>query len=306
MICCIFASLQLEAQTNTVFYGPSPYFDFNGAKPGVGTNYSPFADQLFTWFYLETFQEGGLTVPGVTASYGFPISSIGADSVDGDNGTIDGSGRPGVSWFIWGNNSVTFSFDKDALGAFPTHAGVVWTDVGLKDSNQSTGYGNVIFEAFGSDTNLLGVTGPVWLGDGSVASETEEDRFFGVSDNRGIAAIRITMPDSKDWEVDHLQYGRQAVIVGGVPADIQLSPTNSAAALISWPSQSNTLYQVQWAAELGTVSNTWRGVNLWALEVDTNTMRNVGSAVVGGGSTNAVYDSIVGPDKRFYRVMVVQ
>jgi hypothetical protein len=53
----------------------------------------------------------------------------------------------------------------------------------------------------------LATIGPVTLGDGFATGGTEEDRFFGVSSLGGIESIRISMPMSVDWEVDHLQYG---------------------------------------------------------------------------------------------------
>jgi hypothetical protein len=306
-LCCIVILMQLplDAQTNTVFFGPTPYLDFNGAKPGVGMNYSPFAEILFTYFYLETFEEMALTVPGVAASSGITASPQPyEDSVDGDDGVIDGYGYSGYSWYSQ-STKVTFTFDKDILGGFPTHAGIVWTDVGF-DGHGGYGYGNVIFEAFGSDSNSLGVIGPFWLGDGLATGETPEDRFFGVSDSRGISAISITMPDSTDWGLDHLQYGREAAIVGGASASIKLLPTNSPAVQVSWPSQSNALYQVQWTTHLGTGSNVWRTLSLWNLDADTNVERNIGAAIVGDGSTKAVSDFIEGREQGFYRVILIQ
>jgi hypothetical protein len=39
------------------------------------------------------------------------------------------------------------------------------------------------------------------------AGDTAEDRFFGAVSAGGISRFVIRMPNSNDWEVDHLQYG---------------------------------------------------------------------------------------------------
>jgi hypothetical protein len=123
----------------------------------------------------------------------------------------------------------------------------------------------------------------VVVGDGSDAGGTAEDRFFGVYYTNGISAIRIAMHGTSDFEVDHLQYGRGAKVVGGAEASIRM------AVQISWASASNATYQVQWAGRL-----------------DTNTRRNIGAPVLGNGTTNAVYDPLGLGDSRFYRVLQIQ
>jgi hypothetical protein len=181
------------------FLGPTPYLSFDD---------SPFKGVAMDWFYLEDFEDGLLNTPQVTASAGdvgvappWPT----ADSVDGDDGVIDGNGNNGWSWYSYGSHAFTFSFSADALGRLPTCAGIVWTDVGYSD--YGFGYGHVVFEAFDAQGDSLGSVGPVLMGDGSAYGETGEDRFFGVTSSAGISAIQITMPESTDWEVDHLQYG---------------------------------------------------------------------------------------------------
>jgi prepilin-type processing-associated H-X9-DG protein len=163
------------------------------------------------YFARETFEDGVLNVPGASASAGFATApGATTDSVDLDDGLIDGDGTAGRSWYAAGN-SVTFTFDPAALGGLPTHAGLVWTDVG-QVSTGTFGSGTVVFEAFdGTGASLGGVN--VLMGDGSVRGETPEDRFFGaISLLTGISKITISMPGSTDWEVDHLQYGRVVVI----------------------------------------------------------------------------------------------
>lgn len=177
------------------FLGPTPY---------LSTADSPFLTDINGGrVYLETFECGALTVPGVTISGGtiIPPGFAGSiDSVDGDDGAIDGSGLNGHSLFGSGPVGITFTFNQTTLGAFPTQVGIVWTDGG----------GTTTFEAFDSAGVSLGVIGPVAIADGSNSGTTAEDRFFGVTFAGGISAIKISNT-SGGIEVDHLQYGLYTV-----------------------------------------------------------------------------------------------
>lgn len=172
---------------------------------------SPFSALTFDYFLLENFESGSLAVPGVTASAGI-VAGPGnlTDSVDADDGSIDGSGVAGHSWFSAGMaGAIVFTFDSGALGGLPTHAGLVWTDVGF--TNAQNGIGRVQFEAFDARGNSLGEIGPTTVGDGNASGGTAEDHFFGVIFEGGIAQIVLTSLDSMDWEMDHLQFGRRAI-----------------------------------------------------------------------------------------------
>jgi hypothetical protein len=127
--------------------------------------------------------------------------------VDADDGSIDGSGASGYSYYSADNPSLTFTFNAAALGGLlPTHAGIVWTDVGFSDFG--LGFGHVLFEAFDENGVLLPGGLPMTpVGEGLFSGQTEEDEFFGVIHAGGISKFTITMSDSRDWEVDHLQYG---------------------------------------------------------------------------------------------------
>ena len=177
--------------------GPTPYVSFAD---------SPFNGTAFGPFYLEDFETGSLLTPGVTASSGVVLSpgSL-TDSVDGDDGAIDGSGIGGHSYVV-NANTLLFTFDALALGGhLPTHAGIVWTDIGF--DGVSFGVDGVSFSALDENGDSIGSIGPFLLGDGSPSGGTAEDRFFGVTNAGGISQIQITMSNSSDWEVDHLQYG---------------------------------------------------------------------------------------------------
>ena len=189
----VFATLSGLAPSVTsaqTFLGPTPYL-CKGDSPFIA---SINAGTTF----LETFESGALTVPGVTASTGSVVGPGGlTDSVDCDDGTIDGSGTNGHSFFSGdGASGITFTFHADVLGHLPTQAGIVWTD----------GAGTTTFEAFGPTGTSLGTIGPVSIADGSFSGTTAEDRFFGVTFAGGISAIKISNT-SGGIEVDHLQYG---------------------------------------------------------------------------------------------------
>lgn len=191
--------------------GPSPYLSFNDSPFRRGT--------FFSYFYLENFEDGALNTPGVTSN---SISVLNpaplTDSVDADDRLIDGSGTDGHSLYSNNNSSITFTFDRLPLGSLPTHVGIVWTDVGF--ANPTNGFDLVTFEAFDPFSISLGITGPISLGDGVFGGQTAEDRFFGAINESGISKIIISMSNSTDWEVDHLQYGSVGVpepltILGG-------------------------------------------------------------------------------------------
>jgi hypothetical protein len=166
---------------------------------------SPFASTTFSYFHLEDFEDGALNVPGVAIGSGFVLGPARlTDSVDADDGAIDGNGNGGHSWYT--TQPLTFTFDAGVLGHLPTHVGIVWTDVGFVNDGGQLGVSLVEFEAFDALDQSLGTTSSV-LGNGDAAGDTAEDRFFGAVYSGGISRFVIRMPNSSDWEVDHLQYG---------------------------------------------------------------------------------------------------
>jgi hypothetical protein len=193
--------------------GPSEYLCFDtDATTATGdceNKDSPFANLNFLgFFHVEDFQDGALNTPGVSETGAnsvepdiFPPGLT--DSVDEDDGAIDGSGNTGGAgrslFSISGRGGIEFTFDEVELGMLPTHVGIVWTD----------GRGTIDFEAFDD----LGAPIPecTLSGDHSggidFTGATDEDRFYGCVNATGISSIMISNGIG-GIEVDHLQYGK--------------------------------------------------------------------------------------------------
>ncbi|HET8578911.1 MAG TPA: PEP-CTERM sorting domain-containing protein [Methylomirabilota bacterium] len=207
----------------TTLFGPTPYlcFDTATAPAGCGGADSPFKSLSFSYFFLETFEDHLFNVPGVTASAGGVTSVVFGpsihDSVDADDGAIDGSGLLGDSFFSSsGASGITFTFSAAILGALPTHVGIVWTDGAGTISFSASGLGGAL-----APCTIVGYSDP-GSPDGSVSGTTAEDRFFGCSDPGGISSISISN-SSGGIEVDHLQYGLLGAGPGpSVPAPASL------------------------------------------------------------------------------------
>lgn len=189
---------QLTMTEPVKMFGPLPYLE---------TLNSRFPCEGATVFALYDFENNDPLTPGATNN-GTLSSSFGPgliDSVDGDDGVIDGicSPRDGGTNCnaLWGGGSVTFTFTSTDGGPLPRFFGAVWTD----------GEGEVFFEAFDVDGGLLGRVGPVSeagvFPDNTVQSSTSEDRFFGVVSNQDLGSVRIGNT-AGGVEVDHVQFGR--------------------------------------------------------------------------------------------------
>ncbi|MBS1705367.1 MAG: hypothetical protein JST40_05800 [Armatimonadetes bacterium] len=172
--------------------GPSPYLKAAD---------SPWNSLTWSYHYLEDFEDGLLNVPGVTKDQGNVYGpAFNTDSVDADDGTIDGFGIDGHSFFhVSGPEGITFTFDAGILGSLPTRAGLVWTD----------GTDDITFEAWDQNGVSLGkVNG--YHADGSTLGTTGDDRFYGWVNADGISKMKITNSGG-GIEVDHLQYGISTV-----------------------------------------------------------------------------------------------
>ena len=196
------AAVTVHTQAQTL-HGPLPYLQQSD---------SPFAAQIeLGLVQVETFEDG-FNIPGVTASSGSVIGPGGlTDSVDADDGVINGKGTNGKSFFGDGLVGISFTF----TGTLPTMAGIVWTDGG----NGST----VTFQAFDQNGISVGVF-PTHTADNENFGETAEDRFFGLMHAGGISRIFIKN-SSGGMEVDHLQFGAPvpepgSVVLAGLGASV--------------------------------------------------------------------------------------
>ena len=168
-------------------------------------NDSPWRNFSGGWFYLEDFEDHALNTPGVTAETGGLVSILfgptAHDSVDADDGVLDGSGLNGDDFFnLDGVQGIKFVFNRQILGHYPTHVGVVYTD----------GAGQTYYEAFDGNGASLGVRGPFSFPDTSHFGEVTNDFFLRSYSSSGISAIRIWSINGGGVEVDHLQYGYQS------------------------------------------------------------------------------------------------
>ena len=161
---------------------------------------SPWLDQ--PGFAVTDIENAVFDLVGVTPSKGtIVLPGAITDSVDGDDGLVDGNGNNGHSFFTGnGNGGITFTLHPGEIGFTPTRAGVVWTD----------GSGPVKFEAFDLDGNSLGVT-QANIADQDFGGGTAEDHFFGYEHGAGIGTIHISNQFG-GIEVDHIQYAGGDVI----------------------------------------------------------------------------------------------
>lgn len=206
--------------------GPSGYLSFSD---------SPYANLGLQNFHLETFEDGLPTEPGLDLSIqGVRPPSAITDSVDGDDGIIDGDGRGGFSYHSRYGIDMDINFDRDELLGWPTHVGLAITDVGwdpVGPSNPPVAVGLVRLTAIAANgTTTLGFI-EVPFGDGSVLGGTSEDIFLGWTDVGGISRIRINVENrtNRDFEVDHIQYNPTpgtalVLLAGGVSASRRRRP----------------------------------------------------------------------------------
>lgn len=236
----------------TMFLGPSPYLSASDL---------PFNTNGFSYFVLEDLEDGILNPTGALVNTGWSVlfPALLTDSVDGDDGLVDGSGTGGHSAFsTLSQSNLTVTFDPGVLGTLmPTHAGVVCTDIGHVSSG-ILGFGDVTFTAYDTNGLLLGSITATNFGNGAAfgdgAGATAEDRFFGVIHAQGLGSVRLSIANSVDWEVDHLQYGRLGMPAVAPVLRIEFPKPN--AARLAWATnaigfqleESPTLAAVGWTA----------------------------------------------------------
>ena len=175
-------TLLLGATSAQTFLGPIPYLSAADRPAG-------FLDGPAN---LEDFEDGSLDFGLVLTAGTIVMPASNADSVDADDGVIDGLGNDGHSYFGFGPIEITFPSPV-------TEAGVVWTDgpVGTE----------VTFEAFGPGMVSLGSIGPFSHSDGNNNGGTGEDRLYGILHAGGIIAIRLhSISGNQSIELDHIQF----------------------------------------------------------------------------------------------------
>jgi hypothetical protein len=244
--------------------GPVPYLSFADVPADF------YADPANVT--VENFEDGTLDF-GITANGG-GLAAPGAmtDSVDADDGVIDGSGTSGRSWFVSDQGdraSMTFTFAEP----LPKSAGIVWTDGEASH--------DIYFEAFGPGMNSLGILGPFNFADTVNSGTTGEDRFFGVKNVDGILALKVTnlesVPLLGGLEIDHIQFENTAepkLTVSGTNGGIQLS----------WVGLAGYLYQIEYDDDL---------IGPWAIH---------GSVLAGDGINFNIPVEPLPVPKRFYRL----
>lgn len=188
---CLLASANMAHATSStaIFWGPTPYLSLSDIPAGFYLGGNPVL--------LDNLEDGSLDA-SISASNGSVYGPTGiADSVDADDGNIDGFGTAGRSWF---SGNVTFTYTGS--GPLPTAFGVVWTD----------GSGTITFSATDALGQSLGSQSYTGIPDGTFGGTTGDDRFFGMQFAGGIKSI--TIGTGGGIEVDHIQYGQ---MVSSVP-----------------------------------------------------------------------------------------
>ncbi len=198
----VMAGSDLQAQ----YLGPTPYLSATDS-PWSGLDFSD------GYFHLEDFESAPALKPGLsldTFDFSVPLFPS-ADSVDGDDGDpTDGNCHPCNAWWSGGEGGVMITFDVETLGSYPTHVGLVCTDI--------VPGATFIIEGFNPSGGTLGQQASTGLGDDNFSGGTAEDRFVGLVAPEGISAMQIKAVGSGSGglEIDHVQYG--AGLVPAAPA----------------------------------------------------------------------------------------
>jgi hypothetical protein len=208
----------------------------NGATLFDRSAYQSFSDSPFiarddgTSLFLEDFEDGELNTPGIVQTLGSMAQAVVlqpgsfTDSVDGDDGAVDGSGNSGRSLRstlytfqptdpVVSTSYMAFGFSQHELGFLPNAFGLVWTD-GFSKLGDTYGGNRLRIELLNRDRDLIFRADFYSFGDNERTGQTMEDRFVGVAGIDGIAYADVFytyISTGDSLEIDHLQYGRLAV-----------------------------------------------------------------------------------------------
>jgi len=177
-------------------FGPTPYLEEGETPAG-------FFDGPF---HLEDFEDGMLDAfltifPGNVLQPNSTSGSaiVSTDSVDGDDGKVDGDGTDGHSFFSGSSSMMTITFDSPVKAA-----GLVFTD----GDSRST---NVRLEAFNGTTSLGVIDAgdladDVFNGTTGYLDQEDEDNFLGFLDLGGITSLKISINAGTGIEIDNIQW----------------------------------------------------------------------------------------------------
>ncbi len=197
-----------QSQATIFFYDDTPYYSTGDIPSGFYAGGSPT--------FLEDFEDG--TLGGqIIEVFGSLQTSPWIDSVDFDDGSLNGSGSDGKSWVV--SDSATFTFRGTTL---PTAFALVLTDANPDYGNTGRTTSDMRFEAFGLGEVSLGTFDVLGFGDNEFEGKTLEDRFFGVTDPNGILGIKMTNISGTTFEVDHVQYGQEGSSVVPEPSALAI------------------------------------------------------------------------------------
>lgn len=188
-------------------FGPLPYLQATDVPDGfcVECELEDFEDNEINSFL--TFDCGEILGPNIDDPR-IPGVQI-TDSVDGDDGTLDGNGNSGHSYFCTDPaTAITVDFGTPVAAA-----GAVWTDGDRGVSVQ--------IEAFDVEGSSIAISEPAAIADSSFFGETAEDHFFGVRSDQGIASMTIrTLGAGAGIEIDHVRWDSQELVVTPDPPTI--------------------------------------------------------------------------------------
>lgn len=185
------------SNASTILFGPTPYRSQADRPAGFG-NVAQHECLTFVEDFEDNAMDPRLTItPGKIIAPGFDsgLPDL-TDSVDGDDGAIDGSGSDGHSFFYNLNEiSVMFSSPTKA-------AGLVFTD-GPQNMNMT-------LKAYDAGGNLAGQIDWPTTADTSFMGTAAEDVFVGVQSDGGIAKLVISQvsPTRQGLgiEIDHITW----------------------------------------------------------------------------------------------------
>ncbi|MFK8028646.1 MAG: thrombospondin type 3 repeat-containing protein [Gammaproteobacteria bacterium] len=201
----------LPAQADT--FGPANYrcFDSTQISGCLNEQQSPFSQLTFAYFYLEDFEDAMFNVPGITPVAGnvFMLNNLFQDSVDEDDGVIDGINLQNNASFgiSSGAPTIALNFDDQQLGGrLPTHVGLALVN----------NFNDFTFRAFNADgLQVDEVNGSTnFVANGSAL----DDNFMGISHDEGIASVSVS-GSGGGMEIDHIQYGFACGLVAGEDSD---------------------------------------------------------------------------------------